>query len=85
MAQTMIAGKRVVRLREIRTAMPPFVMVTWGVFDLHAGSRAKPLAKTLTRKDAAAIATREGWRYIGPQEPSDTPLALEDDKAGEEA
>lgn len=66
--KTVIQGQRIVRLREIRTSMPPFVMVTWGVFDLHAGSRAKPLFKTFTRKDAAAIATREGWRYVGPQE-----------------
>ena len=45
--------------------MPPFVMVTWGIFDLDGR---KPLFNTLTRKDAAAIATREGWRYIGSQE-----------------
>ena len=60
-----INGQRIVRLREIRTPMPPFVMVTWGIFDLDGR---KPLFKTLTRKDAAAIATREGWRYIGSQE-----------------
>ena len=67
-AATVIQGKRIVRLREIHTSMPPFDMVTWGVFDLHAGSRAKPLFKTFDRKHAAEIATREGWRYIGPQE-----------------
>jgi hypothetical protein len=66
---TLIQGRRIVRLREIHTPMGPFDMVTWGVFDLRAGSRAKPLFKTITRKDAAAIATREGWRYIGSQEP----------------
>lgn len=62
---TIIKGQRIVRLREIHTSMPPFDMVTWGVFDLHGR---KPLYKTFTRKDAAAIATREGWRYIGAQE-----------------
>jgi hypothetical protein len=65
---TLVNGQRIVRLREIGTAMGPFVLMTWGVFDLHAGSRAKPLFKTINRKYAAEIATREGWRYIGPQE-----------------
>lgn len=67
-APTLIQGQRIVRLREVRTSMPPFVMVTWGVFDLRAGSRAKPLHKTYDRASAARWATEQGWRYVGPQE-----------------
>ena len=66
---TVIKGQRIVRLREVRTPMPPFVMVTWGAFDLHSGSRAKPLLQSATRAGVAEAVTRRGWRYIGHQEP----------------
>ena len=63
---TVIKGKRVVRLREVRTQMPPFVMVTWGVFDLHGRTK---LHASATRVGAAAWATEQGYVYVGRQEP----------------
>ena len=65
---TMVHGQRIVRLRKVRTPMGPFVMVTWGAFDLHAGSRAAPLLTSATRSGVAEQVTRQGWRYIGTQE-----------------
>lgn len=56
---------RVVRLREIRGAMGFFTLITWGVYELKGR---KPLHTALTRKDAAAWVTAQGWRYLGRQE-----------------
>ena len=69
MTPTIIGGQRIVRLRIHRDAMGILTMVTWDVVDLHATSRAKPLHHTLTRRDAAAWVTAQGWGYLGPQEP----------------
>ncbi len=62
---TFIKGQRIVRLREVRTSMPPFVMVTWAVSDLHSP---KKLFACATREGVAKWATAQGFRYIGHQE-----------------
>lgn len=60
-----VKGQRIVRLREVRTSMPPFVMVTWAVSDLHS---TRKLHSSATREGAAQWATEQGYRYIGHQE-----------------
>jgi len=62
---TFVKGQRIVRLREVRTSMPPFVMVTWAVSDLHSPAK---LYGCATREGVAKWATGQGYRYIGPQE-----------------
>lgn len=62
---TLVKGQRIVRLREVRTSMPPFVMVTWAVSDLHSPAK---LFTHWTREGVARWATAQGYRYIGTQE-----------------
>lgn len=58
--------EKVVRLREERSSLGIFTLVTWGVFPLKGRKRIGPAH--FTRRDAAQWVTEQGWRYVGPQE-----------------
>ena len=52
---TFIKGQRIVRLREVRTSMPPFVMVTWAVSDLQTPAEAAVVVAAKRAARAAAL------------------------------